>query len=172
MVFGAKGAKYSPPLDDRPSIFLRQTSFEEWWNEVIIKDGNGTTFSREDIVLSVANTDGGVHVDPHLEEEYAELSRKNSLGWASKTNDSQSPLEHPELATVRQIAHEILKTFVQGYRAPSAPESDGLIVAAAGMTRGTSAHPPSFKPYVRGKVGRNEKCPCGSSKKYKHCHGT
>lgn len=22
-----------------------------------------------------------------------------------------------------------------------------------------------------GKVGRNEKCPCGSNMKYKHCHG-
>jgi preprotein translocase subunit SecA len=22
-----------------------------------------------------------------------------------------------------------------------------------------------------GKVGRNELCPCGSGKKYKHCHG-
>lgn len=22
-----------------------------------------------------------------------------------------------------------------------------------------------------GKVGRNERCPCGSEKKYKHCHG-
>lgn len=29
------------------------------------------------------------------------------------------------------------------------------------------------KPYVRGgrKVGRNDDCPCGSGKKYKHCHG-
>ena len=28
-------------------------------------------------------------------------------------------------------------------------------------------------PFVRGerKVGRNEPCPCGSGKKYKHCHG-
>ncbi len=28
--------------------------------------------------------------------------------------------------------------------------------------------------FVRGerKVGRNEPCPCGSGKKYKHCHGT
>ncbi|MYC36478.1 MAG: hypothetical protein F4X66_06145 [Chloroflexi bacterium] len=24
----------------------------------------------------------------------------------------------------------------------------------------------------RGKIGRNEKCPCGSGKKYKRCHGT
>jgi len=27
-------------------------------------------------------------------------------------------------------------------------------------------------PSTWGKVGRNEACPCGSSKKYKHCHGT
>ena len=29
------------------------------------------------------------------------------------------------------------------------------------------------KPYIRNerKIGRNEPCPCGSGKKYKHCHG-
>jgi preprotein translocase subunit SecA len=26
-------------------------------------------------------------------------------------------------------------------------------------------------PTSWGKVGRNETCPCGSGKKYKHCHG-
>jgi preprotein translocase subunit SecA len=26
-------------------------------------------------------------------------------------------------------------------------------------------------PKTWGKVGRNEACPCGSGKKYKHCHG-
>ena len=26
-------------------------------------------------------------------------------------------------------------------------------------------------PRSWGKVGRNEDCPCGSGKKYKHCHG-
>ncbi len=26
-------------------------------------------------------------------------------------------------------------------------------------------------PATWGKVGRNEPCPCGSGKKYKHCHG-
>lgn len=32
-------------------------------------------------------------------------------------------------------------------------------------------HPPVIKPYVRNeaKVGRNDPCPCGSSKKYKKC---
>jgi preprotein translocase subunit SecA len=29
------------------------------------------------------------------------------------------------------------------------------------------------QPFVRAgrKVGRNDPCPCGSGKKYKHCHG-
>ena len=45
-----------------------------------------------------------------------------------------------------------------------------------------SAHPPACtcarcaeKRTVRGdrtKIGRNEKCPCGSGRKYKRCHGT
>ena len=26
-------------------------------------------------------------------------------------------------------------------------------------------------PTTWGKVGRNDPCPCGSGKKYKHCHG-
>jgi len=33
---------------------------------------------------------------------------------------------------------------------------------------------PSAAPFVRQmpKVGRNEPCPCGSGRKFKHCHGT
>jgi len=32
---------------------------------------------------------------------------------------------------------------------------------------------PAMKPFQQfgKKVGRNEPCPCGSGKKYKHCHG-
>ena len=29
----------------------------------------------------------------------------------------------------------------------------------------------SARPASWGKIGRNEPCPCGSGKKYKHCHG-
>jgi len=45
----------------------------------------------------------------------------------------------------------------------------------AGVARlpGRQAPAESHTPVVRGerKVGRNEPCPCGSGKKYKHCHG-
>ena len=35
------------------------------------------------------------------------------------------------------------------------------------------AESPQQKPYIRNqrKIGRNEPCPCGSGKKFKHCHG-
>ena len=43
---------------------------------------------------------------------------------------------------------------------------------AAALAQGDSEEDTS-QPYVREgrKVGRNEPCPCGSGKKYKHCHG-
>ena len=39
---------------------------------------------------------------------------------------------------------------------------------------GEEAAAQQAQPFVREdqKVGRNEPCPCGSGKKYKHCHGT
>jgi preprotein translocase subunit SecA len=40
----------------------------------------------------------------------------------------------------------------------------------AGATAATAARNPQ-DPQSWGKVGRNEPCPCGSGKKFKHCHG-
>ncbi len=43
-------------------------------------------------------------------------------------------------------------------------------MAVAGTAAGASApQQPHVNPYP--KVGRNDPCPCGSGKKYKHCHG-
>jgi preprotein translocase subunit SecA len=50
----------------------------------------------------------------------------------------------------------------------------GETLARAGITGAAAAaavqRDPS-NPTSWGKVGRNENCPCGSGKKYKHCHG-
>ncbi|MCX6356282.1 MAG: SEC-C metal-binding domain-containing protein [Candidatus Aureabacteria bacterium] len=44
---------------------------------------------------------------------------------------------------------------------------------AAYATAGGEAEQPRRTPFVRRdrKVGPNEPCPCGSGKKFKHCHG-
>ena len=48
-----------------------------------------------------------------------------------------------------------------------------LAPALAGNGNGDGAQPTRNPndPASWGKVGRNEACPCGSGKKYKHCHG-
>jgi preprotein translocase subunit SecA len=40
-----------------------------------------------------------------------------------------------------------------------------------GAARVAAAARDPLDPSTWGKVGRNERCPCGSSKKFKHCHG-
>ncbi|MBV8428217.1 MAG: SEC-C domain-containing protein, partial [Hyphomicrobiales bacterium] len=41
--------------------------------------------------------------------------------------------------------------------------------AQAGSRQATKIDPDD--PSSWGRVGRNEACPCGSGKKFKHCHG-
>ena len=58
----------------------------------------------------------------------------------------------------------------------SAPEASPVLAAAAAAGRGPGpaqarASGPTSPIRVEEKVGRNDPCPCGSGKKYKHCHG-
>ncbi|MPZ59520.1 MAG: preprotein translocase subunit SecA [Rhizobiales bacterium] len=50
-----------------------------------------------------------------------------------------------------------------------APLSPALVGNGNGTARAAERNPND--PSSWGKVGRNEPCPCGSGKKYKHCHG-
>jgi preprotein translocase subunit SecA len=45
----------------------------------------------------------------------------------------------------------------------------GFTAAAAEMDPASSRNPND--PSTWGRVSRNEPCPCGSGKKFKHCHG-
>jgi preprotein translocase subunit SecA len=68
-------------------------------------------------------------------------------------------VEEPEAPTNVQYQHA--EFAGAGDNAPEL-EADGDIAVAE-----------KLQPFVRGgqKVGRNDPCPCGSGKKYKHCHG-
>jgi preprotein translocase subunit SecA len=61
---------------------------------------------------------------------------------------------------------------------PSSGEDELALAAAgaqtlarAGITPKPAAERNPNDPATWGKVGRNEECPCGSGKKFKHCHG-
>lgn len=117
IIFSAEGASYVAPLDtDSVSLtenFAGKILFNEWWEVTpVIRDKDGKRYTRKDLVLKVTNMDGGAHIDPGLEADYANLSRFNSLGWTFIKNGIKGNFQNsPVLPSIRQVAHEVLKTL-------------------------------------------------------------
>jgi preprotein translocase subunit SecA len=79
--------------------------------------------------------------------------------------DEQADLPYMEAHKVDPLTGEDEMALADVSLVPSAPNGrNGL-----GAERSTVRDPKN--PASWGKVGRNEPCPCGSGKKYKHCHG-
>lgn len=94
----------------------RALRFNDWWNETVFSDLNKNEFTRKELVRSMADQDGGAHVDPTLGEKYACLSRQGALGHSNVAVEEGAQMLRPELAGMRQIAHEVLKSLVPGYK--------------------------------------------------------
>jgi len=109
MQLGAGGNRYFAPLDRRPSKYV---FFPDWWNEIVITDNKKIVFCRRDLVLALANRDGGAHVDPALDMEYADLTRNHTMGW-SASDGIQPPksLDDIELHGIRQITYELVSSI-------------------------------------------------------------
>lgn len=181
MAIGGKEAKYVAMLDDVPQF--RQISFDEWWNAEVFTDDQQKTLSRRELILTAANQDGGAHVDPALNETYARLSKDNSMGWVATDSSGTRSMPGPERAAIRQIAHELLKTLKPDYQNKVEHDAGmffgGMVfksgeAAAAVITKmeaqsAVSTSEPNKR--TSEKIGRNEKCPCGSGIKHKKCHG-
>ena len=60
---------------------------------------------------------------------------------------------------------------MQAHHADPNTGEDEMAFADASLVPAASAGRDPKNPAGWGKVGRNEDCPCGSGKKYKHCHG-
>jgi preprotein translocase subunit SecA len=94
---------------------------------------------------------------------------------------SQAEIEREELERQQRLARALQAQHADAISpiqaalvmdepgAPAPPGSGGNI-----MELEPRSIPESATPFVRTmpKVGRNEPCPCGSGRKYKHCHGT
>ncbi|AEG19230.1 hypothetical protein [Methanobacterium paludis] len=108
-----KGDEFFAPLDEDSSRYLNgKITFSKWWNELIVlEDSNKNPFTRKNLILTVSNKDGGAHVDSELNEEYVNLTRNESIGWMYANNAGEGYIMGAELTTIRQIAHEVLKSL-------------------------------------------------------------
>jgi preprotein translocase subunit SecA len=60
---------------------------------------------------------------------------------------------------------------MEAHHADPITGEDTMAFANASLVPAATANRDPNNPATWGKVGRNEDCPCGSGKKYKHCHG-
>jgi len=77
----------------------------------------------------------------------------------------QSPPAEEAAQLPYMEAHKVDPTTGEDEMAPA------VAPALVGNGNGTQAERQTNDPSTWGKVGRNEPCPCGSGKKFKHCHG-
>ncbi len=84
-----------------------------------------------------------------------------------------SALSLPEMTLSRQMQESRFDPAMSGGMYPLADEDE----SENATQQTTRSHvPPEQRnpkdPSTWGKIARNDTCPCGSGKKYKHCHGT
>jgi hypothetical protein len=113
---------YRPRFADKPPQGLGPQPFRNWWNRQVLQDLSAEWFTRREIVLFMANQDGGTHVDPEIEPRLHALTRLNSMGLSWRREGDWSvvavaveprgePLGSPLPANVRQIAYELEETI-------------------------------------------------------------
>ena len=86
--------------------------FESWWHNISIY-WETYTLSRKDIILLLANKEGGSHVDPKIPEELMLLKRNISPTVVFIINSIPLSIKSEEFIrnAVRTIAQEVLFTF-------------------------------------------------------------
>lgn len=124
--FSSAGIEYVAPSGNyRPSPILTRSGqrtprgsripFEEWWTNIVIRDTEGNEFSRRELVLALANKEGGAHVDPVAKADYEALAKSNSLGFSIRIGDEEPrPMESdPVPPSMRQISWEVYESLRQ-----------------------------------------------------------
>lgn len=105
-------------IADRREQFV---PFEQWWKTRFIDTPDGSILSRRDLVLDVANKDGGGHIDSFgTSHDYARLKAEgHGLFWSSDAEEAavaiaptlQRAVGDVTAASIRHIAHELLLTL-------------------------------------------------------------
>lgn len=100
--------QYKAMLGGRASKYV---DFVTWWDRPIFKDSYGCEMTRGKLILTMAEQDGGVHVDPSINSTYAGIAKNNTLGWTANDGAGEYVLKGAERASMRQIAYEFLETI-------------------------------------------------------------
>lgn len=99
------------PLLYQPNWQRNDTlDFNGWYEQIIYHDPAGSSLTREDLILSIAEQDGGNHFDLKVNNKYYQFKQKDSLKLF--VNGENVIFENnPAFTSLRQIAHEFSETI-------------------------------------------------------------
>ena len=84
-------------------------SVKEWLQQKIYSDSNGNSLSRYELLMVVANNDGGAHVDEDSQkrDDYLQFRRPDGLD-IRVNGEIKAFVNNPVPPSIRQIAQEVL----------------------------------------------------------------
>jgi len=87
---------------------MNAPTFEDWWTAVLVRDIG----QRQFIVKTVANKDGGGHLDPRLPDDYLAVSRGPGFGLSMRIDNCEDHhAGDPVPALLRQITWEFERSL-------------------------------------------------------------
>jgi preprotein translocase subunit SecA len=128
----------------------------------------------------------GIHLRGYAQKDYRYEYKREAFGLFTAMLslvkfETVSILSRVEIRSPEQLEREEAERRERLMRQLQAQHAEAQSMLAAAEAPPPGAPGPDAgagamvgaMPFVRGdrKVGRNELCPCGSGKKYKHCHG-
>ena len=117
---------YVPMLDELNLVDVQWIDFEDWWETdvIVCKDTtNNFSLSRKNIILTMAEQDGGAHVDKFekIDSVYKGIiTHTVNILTHIYSNGNSVAIEYLQYALVRQIAHEVIITLRNMYNMFSA----------------------------------------------------
>jgi len=112
-------AKYKPKCHSDYKIEeYKFNNIIEWYNEPVVSDSDKKLFSRRDLIVYMADTDGGAHLDPSITENYYLIKRPNfvDIGFVPGPNGKEiKPTGIIPEVCMRQIAFEVIYTLSKSF---------------------------------------------------------
>ena len=88
--------------------------FAEWWEADVLRDTDGQSFTRADLLRAMTNTDGEVLAGPNRDAAHRRISAPGSSGWVTaRERRTPVPPLSPALASVRQVAYEVERSLLR-----------------------------------------------------------
>ena len=154
-----KVAKYSPDIMRQVEKAILLQTLDNLWREHL---------ANLDHLRSVIGFRGYAQRDP-LQEYKTEAFTLFETMLAQLRRMTTAQLLRVELVT-EQPPQMPAEPEMHAHHIDPVTGEDEMALADAQLA-GPSAQRDPANPATWGKVGRNEACPCGSGKKFKHCHG-